>query len=207
MARNPPTLLTQAEYARHRKARGLPGGSREAVRKAVDEGRISTINGSIDPAVADIQWEQNTRARLSPQAVAPAPAAAPGDGAGQAAADLQPGAAVSASANGAGPVDKGYADARARREHAEAELAEIEAAQARGSMVLRDDVDRAFFEMFRETRDRLASCARRLAAEVSSIGTAEACEEVIDREHRIVLELLSTSFREKVGASPGTVAA
>jgi hypothetical protein len=42
---------------------------------------------------------------------------------------------------------------------------------------------------------------RRVAAEVSSLVTAEACEEVIEREHRIVLELLVTS-REKLGAGP-----
>ncbi len=81
-------------------------------------------------------------------------------------------------------------------------MAEIEAAAARGAMVRREDVDRAMFEIGRELRDRLASCARRVAAEVSSLATAEACEEVIDREHRIVLELLVTSFREKVGAPP-----
>lgn len=60
MARSTPTLLTQAEYARHRKARGLPGGTREAV----DEGRTPAVDGRIDPVVADRQWEQNTRARV-----------------------------------------------------------------------------------------------------------------------------------------------
>lgn len=203
MARSTPTLLTQAEYARHRKARGLPGGSRVAVHKAVNEGRISLIGDKIDPAVADIQWERNTRARLSPEAVAaPEPAGAPGDLVSQAAADPGPGSATAGPADKPAPMDTGYASARARREQAEAEMAEIEAAAARGAMVRREDVDRAMFEIGRELRDRLASCARRVAAEVSSLATAEACEEVIDREHRIVLELLVTSFREKVGAPP-----
>lgn len=209
MARSTPTLLTQAEYARHRKAHGLPGGSREAVRKAVDEGRISTINGLIDPAVADIQWEQNTRARVSPQAVAttPTPTAAPcGDLVTQAAADPPAGAAAAGAADKPAAVDNGYTGARARREIADAEKAELETAKLRGSMVMREDVDRAMFEIGRELRDRLASCARRVAAEVSSLATAEACEEVIDREHRIVLELLVTSFREKVGAPPKAAA-
>lgn len=197
MARILPNLLTQADYARHRKARGLPGGSREAVRKAVDEGRISTINGMIDPAVADIQWEQNTRARFSPQASAQ-PAVA-GDLVAQAGGEAP---AAPPIAEKAAPVDTGYSGARARREIADAEKAELETAKLRGSMVLREDVDRAMFEIGRELRDRLASCARRVAAEVSSMTTAEACEEVIDREHRIVLELLVTSFREKVGAPP-----
>ena len=55
------TLLTKSAYARHR------GCDEKAVRKAVAEGRISTIERDgkqlIDPAVADIQWAANTRAR------------------------------------------------------------------------------------------------------------------------------------------------
>ena len=78
----------------------------------------------------------------------------------------------------------------------------MNAAKMSGQMLMREDIDRAMFEIGREIRDRLTSCSRRIAAEVSSITTAEACEAVIDREHRIVLELLVTSFREKVGAPP-----
>lgn len=89
---------------------------------------------------------------------------------------------------------------RARREEADAQIAEMNAAKMRGAMLMRDDVDRAIFEIGRELRDRLTACARRVAAEVASIQTAEGCEAVIDREHRIVLELLVTHFREKIGA-------
>ena len=53
----PVTLITPTAYARHR------GCDEKAVRKAIAAGRISTIDGKIDPAVADIQWAQNTRAR------------------------------------------------------------------------------------------------------------------------------------------------
>ena len=105
--------------------------------------------------------------------------------------------------HGAALVDNGYTDARARRERAEAEEAEMRTARIRGTMVLREDVDRAFFEIMREVRDRLTGCARRVASEVASISSAEGCESVIDREHRITLELLTTSFREKLGATPG----
>jgi len=78
-----PRLVTQADYARHRAAKGLPGCTREAVRKAVEAGRISTMGADklIDPAVADIQWAQNSRGRMAsvrpggaaPQAVSSAP--------------------------------------------------------------------------------------------------------------------------------------
>jgi len=56
------------------------------------------------------------------------------------------------------------------------------------------------FEIGRELRDRLTGCARRIASEVAGLSSAESCEAVIDREHRIVLELLVTSLREKLGA-------
>lgn len=204
MAKTDPNLLTQAEYARSRKERGLPGGSREAVRKAVEEGRIRAFGTDklVDLELADAQWERNTRARVSPgsgaaagQPMLPMPDLPGAD------AYTPPAAAPLAVAQ-----DPTYMQLRARRELADAEMAEMNAAKMRGAMVLREDVDRAHFEIGREIRDALTACARRVAAEVSSVSSAEACESVIDREHRIVLELLVTSLREKVGARPGGVA-
>ena len=58
-------FVTQAEYARHRRALGLSGGTREAVRKAVKKKCISVCNGMIDPTVADVEWTQNIRARAT----------------------------------------------------------------------------------------------------------------------------------------------
>lgn len=185
-------LLTQAEYAKHK------GCSAVAVHKAVKAGRISLIDGKIDPVVADIQWAQNTRARQTPR---PDGASGPDLLAGEKGDALQAPADAPTAPAAAPPVDNSYTEARTRRERAEAEEAEMRTAKIRGAMVMREDVDRAIFEIGRELRDRLVACARRMAAEVASISTAEACETVIDREHRIVLELLVSSFREKVGAS------
>lgn len=100
------------------------------------------------------------------------------------------------------PADAGYTQFRSRREEADAQIAEMNAAKMRGTMVIRQDVDRAMFEIGREVRDRLAACAKRIASEVASISSAEACEAIVDREHRIVMELLVTGFREKIGAPP-----
>ena len=201
MARADSNLLTQAQYARSRKERGLPGGSREAVRKAVDEKRISAFGDDklVDQQLADAQWERSTRARVSPVG---------GSTAGQTPLPLAdgPSADVSTAAPAAPPAapqDPSYMQFRSRREQADAEIAEMNAAKMRGAMLNRDDVDRAMFEIGREVRDALTACAKRVAAEVSSLTTAEGCELVIDREHRIVLELLVSSFREKVGARPG----
>lgn len=49
------TLVSLRKYAAHR------GVSLAAVQKARDSGRITLIDGKIDPQVADIQWAKNTR--------------------------------------------------------------------------------------------------------------------------------------------------
>ena len=184
-------LMTKAAYARHR------GCDEKAVRKAIVEGRISAIDGKIDPEVADIQWERNTRARVRPSQPQQADLV-------EAGADVStPGTQPKASAPGGDDKPTGdptYMALRVRREAADMERAEIETAKLRGSMVMREDVDRAMFAMGREIRDQLSACARRISSEVAGLTTTEACEEVIDREHRIVLELLAKTFREKVGA-------
>jgi hypothetical protein len=183
-------LITKSAYAR------LRGCDEKAVRKAITDGRISAIGGKIDRAVADIQWAANTRARASQNT-------APG-AAGQASIDASSERAVNdegaAAANGNPAADPSYMQFRMRREEADAQIAEMNAGKMRGAMLMRQDVDRAMFEIGREIRDRLTACARRIASEVASIPTAEGCETVVDREHRIVLELLVTSLREKIGA-------
>lgn len=187
-------LITKSAYAR------LRGCDEKAVRKAVNEGRISLIDGKIDPAVADIQWARNTRARASQSSA--------GSASGSQQLDIEvPMEMGSAAAPGArqsekAAADPGYMQFRSRREEADAQIAEMNAAKMRGTMVIRQDVDRAMFEIGREVRDRLAACSKRIASEVASVSTAEACEAIVDREHRIVMELLVTGFREKIGAPP-----
>lgn len=204
MPKSDPNLLTQAEYARARKARGLPGGSREAVRKAVDEKRISVFGPDklVDQQLADSQWERNTRARFSPQASGEAPGpgvSPPQSDLAHAGAAMPTEPAVELSAKAVAP-DTGYSGARARREIAEAEKAEVESAKLRGAMVMRQDVDRAGFEIGREIRDAMESSVNSLAAELAVLTTAEACVQVIRRHNRAMQELLAKAFREKIGA-------
>jgi hypothetical protein len=199
MAKSDPNLLTQAEYARSRNNRGLPGGSRESVRKAIERKHISAFGPDklLDKALADSQWERNTRARTSPTAAASATnqmAMVPSGNREPLTESI-----ASSSANVSTAADPSYMQFRMRREEADAQIAEMNAGKMRGSMLMRQDVDRAMFDIGREVRDRLTACARRIASEVASIDTAEACEAVVDREHRIVLELLVTAFREKIG--------
>ena len=97
-----------------------------------------------------------------------------------------------------------YDEARRREAVATAEMRERESALQAGELVRRADVERGAFEVARELRDRLATCARRIASEVAAIATAEGCEAVIDREHRIVLELLVAALRAKLGSEVKT---
>lgn len=198
MSKSDANLLTQAEYARSRKARGLPGGSREAIRKAVEANRISSFGPDklVDQQLADAQWERNTRARVC----------TPGDvGVSEQVSidqviDLPLSHADNQTSAAKPLADPGYMEYRIRSERANAEEKEINVAKLRGAMVMRQDVDRGMFEGSREIRDHLTASARRIAAEVASLTSAEACESIIDREHRIVLELLVTAFREMIGA-------
>lgn len=53
--------LSLRQYAAHRKALGLSGGTDKAVRKARDAGRISVLpDGTVDPVVADREWGGST---------------------------------------------------------------------------------------------------------------------------------------------------
>ena len=132
-------LLKQAEYARHRHC------SREAVRKAVASGRITTFGPDklIDPELADAQWQRNTRARVrSASADNTIPAA-----------NVPPVAAVSVS----------YDEARRRRELAEASMAEMKQEELRGELIRVEAVKTALARVFSMTRDTLLQIPARLA--------------------------------------------
>jgi hypothetical protein len=67
--------FTLRQYAAHRRAAGLPGGSLSAVQKALRAGRIVANRGRINPEAADHQWAQNTNPayqRLTAELVPPA---------------------------------------------------------------------------------------------------------------------------------------
>lgn len=56
--------LTVAGYARYRREKGLTGGTRPAVQRALNDGRIfKDADGMIDTDVCDRDWEDNTDPR------------------------------------------------------------------------------------------------------------------------------------------------
>jgi hypothetical protein len=119
----------------------------------VDPGLITRYKGRgmpVDSIDAAARWKAaNVRARVGGRGKASADQAAP-------------------------PAAPGYSDHRARREAAEADMAELEARRKAGALMAVEPAERATFEAFRELRDATFSSIRSAAPQV--IGLTEVRE-------------------------------
>lgn len=145
-------LISKSEYARRR------GCTEAAVRRAVKDGRISLIDGKIDPVAADAQWARNSRVR-----------------------------AGSKPTNEARPVDQedtegGYWQSRARREAAEAEMAELKLAEQRGALVRTADVRAVFSQRLAGLRNSLLQIPARLSPVMAAESDPARCFEAMQAE-------------------------
>ena len=173
-----PTLLTTKQYAAHRKARGLAGATRQAVELAVKRGRIMLIDGKIDPDVADIQWERNTRKRIDLHAESPRPE------------DPKPADQASGS-------DPTWADSKARTEAATAEIKEMQAAKMRGELVDRAGVERAAYQTGRQLQKAIVDVfPARVAVELASLTDPWGVECFLREQLRGELRAVAGSFAE-----------
>jgi hypothetical protein len=163
-------LITQAEYARRR------GCDPTSVRDAVRAGRITLIDGKIDPAVADVQWRSNTRARVGSSSAAAAAPAMPAPPAGS--PPIKPEAAE-------GGDD--YWTSRARREKAEAAKAELELSLLQAELVRSADVRAAHARRLAALRESLLQVPARLAQVLASEGDPARCHDTLQRELHAVL--------------------
>lgn len=173
-------LMTKAAYARHR------GCSKVAVGQAVDAGRISLIDGLIDPVVADVQWAANSRVRAS-------------NNLGQVTQDAANNGPLFAGAPGGSPEpvkidDYGYN--RNRREAAEAERAELSLAEEKGQLIRVDAVKTALAAVFSATRDALLQLCDRLSSEMAAESDPAKCKNILQTEHHQVLLLLSGAAQQ-----------
>ena len=143
-------LISQREYARRL------GISHTAVQQAIASGRISTLGGKIDPAMADRQWQQNTdqskpRNRITGQ---PKHRRVPDE-------PPQPMRLIAAAgSDGEDGAAIGYARARAARELYQAQLAKMELDRQRSALVRADEVKVGAFNMARTARDQLIARKR-----------------------------------------------
>ncbi len=160
-------LVSQSEYARRR------GCSEGAVRRAVRDGRITLFEGKVDPVAADAQWARNTRPRAGSE-----PAAGLG---GDAPAAGREGEDESSS----------YWASKARREAAEADLAELKLAEQRGDLVRAADVRAAHAKRLAGLRESLLQIPARLAAVLAAETSQSVCHDKLQAEIHGVLALVA----------------
>lgn len=164
-------MTNQTSVAEWAKTLGI---SRQQGYAAVTRCGIVVTDGKLDSEYATILYHRNTRQRANSKVQDAGVPTAIGD---------------------AGD----YQAARARREAAEASIAEMKEAEMRGKYLVKTDVDGAVFEIARYLRDGLTNCARRIAADVAGMSDPSDCEAVIDKEHRILMESMAQRLKAKLG--------
>lgn len=169
-------LITQAEYARRR------GCSKQAVSKAVKAGRLTLIDGMIDPEIADRQWARNTdpqqQERGAPE---------------QFEVTQRRAVALTDADGGSASGDPMLVKEKARTERLRAELLEIELRQRRGELVEAVDARRVQFNLARTTRNALLALPPRLAPIFASMTDASEIERLFDSELRKLCAQLSST--------------
>jgi hypothetical protein len=174
--------LTRAAYARHR------GCSKEAVGKAIRQGRIPVGSGGrIDPVAADVAWDRNTSPR-------PPAARAPGSPAPN-------GLPIAAAGL---PVD--LTEARTMHEYAKAQLAELELGERQGQLVAVADMRDAAFRATRSARDLILSVADRLGEVLAGIADANEVRRLLLEELGRGLDELSSLELEPESDAPAAAA-
>ncbi|KQW96965.1 hypothetical protein ASC94_09160 [Massilia sp. Root418] len=169
-----PNLTTIAKWAESL------GISRQQGYAAIERCEIPVEDGKVDTEYATMLYRRHTRPR-----------------AGIKTGNMSASSAAQGDGDTAGAAH-GYESSRARREAAEAAIAEMKQAEMSGLYLVKDAVDAAVFEIARALRDGMTNCSRRIAADVAGLSSADECEEVIDREHRLLLETMAHAFAAQV---------
>ncbi len=135
----------------------MRGVAPSAVTKAVKAGRITLVGNKIDPALADHQWAANSRTR---QDSMPSEIASPSEPA----------------------RTEDYYTSRARRESAEADLAELKLAEQRGELVRADEVRASLSRVVAGLREALLQLPARLVPVLSAEPEPARMHEVLHAE-------------------------
>lgn len=174
-------LISQREYARR------SGLAPSSVNEAVKRGRITLVEGKVDPVLADREWVENTdpstpRNRISgnPKHTRPK---------GQVAQPMDLGGGDH-SRNGSA---SGYAKARAAREIYSAQLAKLELDRRRGELLRADEVRIAAFNAARRARDQLLALPERVAAILAATEDPDEIRMILNEEIERVCRELSNN--------------
>lgn len=143
----------------------MPGGTHQAIRKAVESGRIVARDGKINAATADRQWEASTDPGRQPEARKPAaPKADP----------------------------RNYHASRAAREFWEAERCRMKAQRERGDLVSRSETAETWANMILTCRHILLCLGPNLAEKLAGESDPVVCRQLVDDEVYRALDALAT---------------
>lgn len=192
------TWLSPSSYARWRGERGLEGATRQGVRKAIDDGRITSaeLRGGrwhVCAELADREWEEATN-----------PAARRGAAAGGAPSRDVTGELF----GGEEDTKRSAADlhqrmthslAQTRRTLVQAQLAELQLQRQTGQLVNAEDARREAYQVGQEAREKLMDLSDRLAPMV--VGRTDLAEvhALIVREVLASLEAVSRWIEDQQG--------
>lgn len=162
--------MNMSEYARHR------GVKPEAVRYAIASGKLSKSlefpkpgrPPLIDPTIADSEWILEVRVAKT--------------------------RVDYAAAEGQAPT---IADSRARKEAADAELAELKLEREKGRLVDAEEVKKTAFKVARTVRDQMLNIPDRVAAELAAETDAFKINKRLTDEIRKALEHLTIAGEEE----------
>ena len=167
-------LISQREYARRR------GVSHSAVQLAVRAGRITTVDGKIDPEQADREWRENTDQSTPRNRITGDPKQTRDQG--------EPSQPMGSGGGNGGAT--GYAKARAARELYQAQLAKLELDRRRGELVRADEVRITAFNMARKARDQLIALPERVAPMLAAAEDPADVQRILEEEiERICQEI------------------
>lgn len=170
-------------YAEHRRRSGLPGGTKNAVEKALAAGRITrTRGGKIDPKTADEEWAATTTG--SPGSAAQ-PLRGRNSGAGR-----RSGASGGEDTQEPSNAQR-FSAARAMREEERAKLAALEYATAAGEVILAKPMRQEAHRLGRLVRDRILTVPDRVAAICAAETDPGAVRRLLVKELKAALTAIS----------------
>lgn len=190
--------MTKANYAKHRRENGLPGGSPPAVHYAIRDGRI-TVNqlGLIDSEVADKQWAANTSPVMQAAGVKAGAARA-------AQRRKQPEQEVDAKLLEMPPTPErnDINKSRASREFYEAELARLKFEEKEATLIPVDTVRSLLYDAGRVIRAGHEDLVAQLAPDLASETDITRVEGLL----KAALEKLDNDFADKIESFNDSVA-
>lgn len=147
-------------------------------------GRISTVDGKIDPARADREWHDNTDQSKPRNRIIGEPDRVRGAGEPPEPMTLR------GSDRGNGSAT-GYAKARAARELYQAQLTKLQLDRQRGLLVRADEVRTAAFNNARMARDQLIALPQRVSSIIAATQDVDEVRRILEEEIEQICQAIS----------------